>query len=214
MANARGLFATPFIAETIQDDRVLDAIREAIEAERARDPQGVAASNNGGWQSRRGILTWGGDAARRLGQHIATLAGHHSSGSEGEVLADLNWQADGWANINRKGDSNRAHVHAGAFWSAVVYIDDGYEGSDDPSLGGQLQLLDPRMPMIQMAAPQLRYATPEGEVQHAEIAFRPHRGLLVMFPAWLQHSVQTFHGEGERISVAINLVAAMSGSQD
>jgi hypothetical protein len=34
---------------------------------------------------------------------------------------------------------------------------------------------------------------------------------MLVFPAWIEHSVHPFHGEGYRISIAIN-VAIESGS--
>jgi hypothetical protein len=35
----------------------------------------------------------------------------------------------------------------------------------------------------------------------------PQSGLLLIFPAWLYHYVNPYHGEGERISVAWNFDA-------
>lgn len=95
----------------------------------------------------------------------------------------------------------------------MAYLDDGYDGSDDPALGGELQLLDPRMPMIRMTAPDLRLAGEDGQPQHNEISIRPRTGMIVLFPSWLQHAVRPFHGEGTRISIAINLIPALSAEQ-
>jgi hypothetical protein len=66
-----------------------------------------------------------------------------------------------WANINRSGHGNEFHSHPGAFWSGVYYVDDG--GIDaDPSLGGELEFMDPRGPLPAMNAPHLGYAMPGG----------------------------------------------------
>lgn len=35
---------------------------------------------------------------------------------------------------------------------------------------------------------------------------RPATGMIVMFPGRLQHAVRPFHGDGTRISIAINLI--------
>ena len=36
---------------------------------------------------------------------------------------------------------------------------------------------------------------------------RPRTGVLVLFPSWLQHGVRPFSGDGERVTVALNLKA-------
>ena len=78
-----------------------------------------------------------------------------------------------WANVCTRGHANQFHVHPGSFWSAVYYLDDGYGGSEDPALGGELQLLDPRMPAVAMASPELAFREPDGAIQHAELTLRP-----------------------------------------
>ena len=65
------------------------------------------------------------------------------------------------------------------------------------------------MPMVRMAAPDLRLKEANGQPMHTEVLLRPTKGLIVMFPSWLQHAVRPFHGEGRRVSVAINLVAIL-----
>ena len=119
-----------------------------------------------------------------------------------------------WANVSHKGSANQFHYHPGSFWSAVAYLDDGYAGSSDQDLGGELQLLDPRMPMIRMTAPDLRLKSGDGTPQKTTISIRPKTGMIVLFPSWLQHAVRPFYGEGVRISIAINLVAALKKPTD
>jgi hypothetical protein len=43
------------------------------------------------------------------------------------------------------------------------------------------------------------------------MAVRPEVGLMVMFPIWMNHCVYPFKGEGERRSVASNLVIGIKG---
>ena len=182
-------------------------MRTAIEAERARDPYGVAISNNDGWHSNTQMLEWGGEAARALAYKAMTMADAqtHDVGRPG--ASRFEWQPEMWANVGAKGASNQFHCHPGSYWSAVAYLDDGYEGSDDGNLGGELQLLDPRMPMVRMAVPDLRLLDANGAPQSTEPKIRPRTGMIVLFPSWLQHAVRPFRGEGTRVSVAINLVA-------
>ncbi|MEC8179781.1 MAG: TIGR02466 family protein, partial [Pseudomonadota bacterium] len=116
-----------------------------------------------------------------------------------------------WANVSGKGHANQYHAHPGSYWSAVAYVDDGYNGSEEATLGGELQLLDPRMPMIRMTAPDLFLTDGQGSGQPNEYLHRPSTGEIVLFPSWLQHAVRPFHGSGTRISIAINLIAARKG---
>ena len=37
------------------------------------------------------------------------------------------------------------------------------------------------------------------------LLIRPKPGLMVIFPAWAEHWVHPFHGDGNRISIAINV---------
>ena len=43
-----------------------------------------------------------------------------------------------------------------------------------------------------------------GNVHGGKEIVRPEPGLLMVFPAWLNHYVNPYHGDGERISIAWN----------
>ena len=208
MAETRHLFPTPFVIDRLQSVEGVKTLRDAILAEKERDTKGVQISNIGGWHSNTKMLGWGGEAAKALAYKAMTMADDAMVNIGAKQGREYGWVPEMWANVSRKGNANQYHTHPGAYWSAVAYIDDGYEGSSDPALGGELQLLDPRMPMIRMAAVDFRLKDQQGNAQNAEPKMRPTTGLIVMFPSWLQHSVRAFHGEGTRISVAINLVPA------
>lgn len=207
MSDTRRLFSTPFALDTLQSAEGIRMLRDAIEAERARDPQGVNISNVGGWHSKTNMIEWGGEAARALAFKAMTMADAQTLDIKSPKASRFEWAPEMWANISAKGHANQYHYHPGSFWSAVAYLDDGYDGDEDRGLGGELQLMDPRMPMVRMTAPDLRLLDADGNPQHNEIAIRPRTGLIVLFPSWLQHAVRPFHGSGTRISVAINLVA-------
>ncbi|MHA6333721.1 2OG-Fe(II) oxygenase family protein [Qipengyuania sp. CAU 1752] len=212
MAETRHLFATPFATEILQSAAGIAALRTAIEAEHARDVQGVTISNIGGWHSNTQMLDWGGEAARALAFKAMQMADALTVDSKSPQASRFGWVPEMWANVSQVGSANQYHFHPGSFWSAVAYIDDGYDGSEDASLGGELQLLDPRMPMVRMTAPDLRMLDRDGQQQQNEISVRPRTGMIVIFPSWLQHAVRPFHGSGTRISIAINLVAALKSS--
>ena len=56
MTQSRHLFATPFIVDRLQSEAGIAMLRDAIEAERGRDPQGLSISNLGGWHSDTNML--------------------------------------------------------------------------------------------------------------------------------------------------------------
>jgi uncharacterized protein (TIGR02466 family) len=200
------LFATPVIAEMWQDaPRWNAALRAAIIA-RSQQDRGVAKSNLHGWQSGTDLDQWGGEAARALRDHAIArsreFAVDHLAGSRA-----IDWVGEMWANVSRRGAANQTHAHPGSFWSMVYYVDDGYAGSADKALGGELSFLDPRFPMVRMAAPDLRFRSDAGKIDNQEVWMRPRAGLIVMFPSWLMHSVRPYAGQGTRISIAINILA-------
>ncbi len=213
MSETHQLFSTPFVVDRLQSEEGMAALRELIEEERKRDTSGVQISNIGGWHSNTKMADWGGEVARALAFKAMTMADALTIDTLSTQKSRFGWIPEMWANVSTKGDANQYHAHPGSYWSAVAYIDDGYIGSSDAELGGELQLMDPRMPMIRMTAPDLRLKDPSGKAQQNEIMIRPRTGMIVMFPSWLQHAVRGFHGEGTRISVAINLVPALDISK-
>lgn len=199
------LFATPVLTERWPGAGAWnDALLETIVRHKAEQP-GVTFSNVHGWQSETDMLDWGGEAAQRLSEHVLAQCDAYTIDVREEGRRRFVWLPEMWANVNERGASNQTHCHPGSQWSAVYYVQDGYGGSDDGSLGGELVFLDPRMPMVRMRDPDLRFRRPDSSVDHQESWIRPMTGLLVMFPAWLMHSVRPYHGEGLRISIAINI---------
>ena len=108
------------------------------------------------------------------------------------------FRIEGWINVNRAGDRNLLHCHPGSFLSGVYYVKVPHGMS-----GGQVLFRDPRGPAVAMyEAPQIELPWVGTGVG---IPFSPVTGLLLLFPAWLEHRVEPFAGDGERISVAFNL---------
>lgn len=208
MAETRHLFSTPFIVDRLQSAEGIKVLRDLILAEKERDARGMQISNIGGWHSNTQMIEWGGEPARALAFKAMQLADANMVNIGAQHGREYGWVPEMWANVSAKGHSNQYHTHPGSYWSAVAYIDDGYDGDPDATLGGELQLLDPRMPMVRMSGLDFRFKDSEGKAQTNEPMVRPSTGLIVMFPSWLQHSVRAFYGSGTRISVAINLVPA------
>jgi uncharacterized protein (TIGR02466 family) len=102
-----------------------------------------------------------------------------------------------WANINPKGGSNVAHTHPNCLFSGVYYV-------KTPENCGLLKFEDPR-PGTTLYRPMKTQAQEEKEYWR-EIFYKPVAGRLIMFPAWLLHSVYPNESNDIRISVSWNFL--------
>ena len=196
------LFATPIVLIDLPDAPTLNADLRRTILEREKSHPGTEHSNLGGWQSEWDMDRWGGAAAIKLLAVARNSANKVTTNRQGQSVV-IAWKANMWANINRTGHGNEFHSHPGSFWSAVYYVDDGGIEAD-PSLGGELEFMDPRGPGPAMYAPQLAFGSAGLSVGANEVV-RPRTGRMVMFPAWVLHQVRPYRGTAERISIALNL---------
>jgi len=127
-------------------------------------------------------------------QHVQGFINHFRL--EGRKKKD-NFRLRGWINVNRTGDFNVLHSHPGCFLSATYYVTVPRDMK-----GGEIYFRDPRGPAVAM------YETPGIDLPWVGsglgVPFSPGAGHLLMFPSWLEHRVERFEGEGERISIAFN----------
>jgi uncharacterized protein (TIGR02466 family) len=199
----RGLFATPVAAVELPDAAARNAeLAEIILRRRAETPS-VQASNAGGWHSDRDIIDWGGPRITEILGLARQVANHLTADRQGKPIAP-SWTMQAWANVNGPGAGNISHYHPGSFWSGTYYVDDG-GCAENPSLGGEFEMLDPRGPGPGMYAPALKFAGDDGASVGAGETIRPRPGLLFLFPSWLFHQVRPYRGDALRISIAFNL---------
>ncbi|SDH90705.1 TIGR02466 family protein [Pseudomonas panipatensis] len=200
------LFSTPVARLNHPNADALNAaLGERILRRAASDP-GVRHSNEGGWQSADDFEQWSGDAGAELVAFARAFADELTAvhdAQAGLLAASLNWRYNAWANLNRAGDGNALHGHPGCFWSGVYWVDDGGCGAD-PSLGGQLEFIDPRGLMPSHYNPQLRMRIQGCLSAGYATGIAPLSGQLLMFPSWLLHRVLPHHSKRPRLSVAFN----------
>jgi uncharacterized protein (TIGR02466 family) len=193
----RLLFGTPVI---IDESDLADALNGELErlilAKRTEHP-GLRLSNRRGWQSTHDFASWSGEPGRQIVERAVKLANAHSIGPGG---SPPRWNVEAWANVSEPGGFNMPHIHGGTYWAAVYYVCVG-DGE-----GGQLVLHDPRMPALRMHAPGVRF---KGAGPELRVDIKPKAGLMVLFPGWMSHSVEPWEGSGERISIAMNIRAAI-----
>ena len=215
-ATSEGLFATTVVSAIMPDAEALNRELKSIVLERMEQTAGVTRSNVNGWQSEPDMLSerWGGAAAISVVQLALATGSRYSLDLKMTDTPRFEWTADMWANVSGAGASNNWHVHPQAFWSAVYYVDDGYDGSDDPEAGGELVLQDPRFPMNRMFSTELVFRSPDGKPQAHTSSIRPQSGMLIAFPSWLYHKVMPYQGSVTRISLAINMTVMPARPQE
>ena len=127
-------------------------------------------------------------------QHVQTFVNHFRPPDRKKKDR---FRLEGWINVNRAGDFNVLHCHPGCFLSATYYVK-----VPQVMKGGEIVFRDPRGPAVAM------YETPGIDLPWVGtgtgIPFSPATGHLLLFPSWLEHRVERFEGDGERISIAFN----------
>jgi uncharacterized protein (TIGR02466 family) len=198
------LFGTPVVRVELPDGATLNAELRKLILAREKSQPSARHSNMGGWQSTWDMQSWGGKPAGRLLEFAFDCTAQLTVDRASNRLTRPAWKTIMWANVNRAGHGNQHHVHPGAFWSGVYWVDDGgIPASKD--LGGELDFMDPRGASPAMYAPQLGFSTPGGLSLGANEMLKPQAGMMVLFPSWLSHGVRPYLGKETRISVAFNL---------
>ncbi len=192
-------FATPVLVRTISNfETVNEGLKKQVYAAREEDG-GVSISNRGGWQSSPTLWNWEtpeveafkGWVHDSMLRMAALLTQETDLGN-----VDLQYVAGGWANINGQGNYNDGHVHPDCDWSCVYYAQAG-ELEPGWDRNGKFELHDPRT--LAQASKLAGYGFARS------LLIDPEPGKLILFPAWMEHSVHPFYGTGERISLAVNI---------
>tara|TARA_R100000655_G_scaffold98488_1_gene141890 strand:+ start:2776 stop:3357 length:582 start_codon:yes stop_codon:yes gene_type:complete len=102
-----------------------------------------------------------------------------------------------WANINPPGSMNMPHIHPNALFSGVYYVKSQLNC-------GRLKIMDPR-PGSQLYMPA-RKSGNSGRDMWKDANIEPVTGRIIMFPAWLWHSVEENKSNDIRISVSFNFI--------
>jgi uncharacterized protein (TIGR02466 family) len=197
------LFPTPLFTHVLKDMDALNAELREIVLERERTTKSAAKSNIGGWQSEADLLTWNAPAVKTLGRLLVTAV--EIATARLSLMAPnlkIHFELVAWAAVNRKGHYNTSHIHPGATWSGVYYVDQGdapQEGS-----GAVLEFEHPVQAMVMNFFPGLLPSS---------LVVKPEAGLIVLFPSTLVHNVRIYQGERPRICIPFNARPRIEVSQ-
>ena len=177
-------------------------ILEAIYAERDRDSKGIERSNFrslGGWHSHNNLHKEA--SFKRLTDRAHTMLGgiHENLGYDPKTRLEITTM---WSITNPPGSSNRAHIHPGALWSGVYYV-------QAPEGAGQIEFTDPRTVQIMNSASFIPNKRRKTECW-TKVKVKPVAGKMLFFPSWLYHSVEPNLADGtgnasERIIISFNI---------
>lgn len=102
-----------------------------------------------------------------------------------------------WANLNAPGARHGTHSHPNNLLSGVYYVQIR-EGAET------INFHDPR-PQCGIIRPPVKELTADNADQ---VVVKVDEGTLLLFPAWLQHSVSANRSQDVRVSIGFNLMFA------
>ena len=184
------LFPTPVWINQLEPVAAQRIARDAMALIETFRPDAVSSSA-GGWatptnlQDRPELAELMAEARQATSRALAELSVEH----DGFIVTGC------WANIKPQGAGHPTHIHPNNFLSGVYYVNAG-------EAGGKIVFQDPR-PQTFLIAPRTR----EQNQYNSRNADLPARnGLLLLFPAWLQHWVTGNAGRQERVSISFNIM--------
>lgn len=168
---------------------------------KSEDPTGRKQSNHGGWQSNDFIdIVMDNTPLKEIRDAIMerAYAAADEFGFNEYRLKIINL----WININTKGAFNHVHTHPGGVLSGVYYLKLPKYFS-----GNLIFMRDPNYSQMKEYWGGGDNVHREGHINETEHNVSPEEDQLVIFPAWLPHSVSVSSSDGDRISISFNITA-------
>tara|TARA_B100000925_G_C21825591_1_gene394866 strand:+ start:43 stop:633 length:591 start_codon:yes stop_codon:yes gene_type:complete len=186
-------FSTPVWALQLKNyENVNEEMYEYIKTQQNKDGVGINKSNIRGWHSKDFDLK-----DREPYNFISFILSHID-----QVMIDMNWEkqkqvakiSNMWAIINSGGSANLRHQHGNSTISGAYYV-------RAPENSGDIVFYDPRP-----AAVYFHPNTVSPNNLNAQInGISPKEGALILFPSYLDHSVNENLSKNERIVISFNI---------
>lgn len=120
---------------------------------------------------------------------------------------DIRWSLQAWANVNRFGDYHDYHNHPHAYLSGTYYVRVPSEREALQTRSdvrpGRLTLYDPRSSANMTAIKGDPYVDPEYTIN-------PEPGMILLWPAFVNHFVHPNLSKEPRLSVSFNVMLKWS----
>jgi len=183
----RPAFITPIFCFNIYDKKLNDSLREDAYLQE-KNTNGRTISNFGGFQSNHVYDTPAVTSFIKKACECVYQVKNKLEFKRELSISGL------WYNINKKGHLNKSHCHGGAVLAAVYYI-------DTPNNCGAINFenLDRHTIMLDNTR---KYIHP---YFNGFYTLTPKQGTLLIFYAWLNHSVDPNQSDQDRISLSFNV---------
>ena len=193
MSKPNLLFPTPVWTIQLENfNEVNEEMYNFIKGNQIKDQEGIKRSNNKGWHSKDF------DMQETEPQNFIKIISPHIE----KVITDMNWEKEKqsvkisnmWAIVNTGGSTNSKHQHGNSTISAAYYV-------RAPKNCGDIVFYDPR------PAPVFYYPRAlSSNLLNAQInSVTPKEGALILFPSYLDHSVNENLSNDERIVISFNV---------
>lgn len=186
------LFSTPIWSTVLNNHVDLNnGLTDYIHDLKQKNPQGSQRSNINGWHS----------PDFDLKDNYPSLFTKAITPCINKAIADMSWNKQDkvritsmWSIINPKGAANHIHTHPNNLLSAAYYV-------RAPEKCGKICFYDPR------PSSKIRYAIQEktNNLNTTNFGVTPKEGLLVLFPSYLEHSVESNMSDDNRIVISFNV---------
>jgi uncharacterized protein (TIGR02466 family) len=174
------------------EPQLRDAIEPKIMATLASLRQDLPILSYGyGWQSKQALHERAEfhELASCVGQLAASVLRFLQIGYEAIEITGC------WATVLAKGAAHKEHSHPNNFLSSVYYVH-VRPGSDT------INFHDPRRQTYVIRPPVVELTAENSD----QVVVRLTDGTLLMFPSYLEHSVDANTSEEERVSISFNLM--------
>lgn len=147
-------------------------------------------SNRQGWNSKKDLFADENFHQLKLFANAAFARVFN----EMKLAGNFKFRLEAWANIHDEGGFNYAHVHRNVLLSGCYYM-------RVPERAGPIVFKDPR------PGPLFAGLHGQGINCYGEHKIKPPEGSLLIFPNWLEHSVEVNESDAQRVSIAMNAIA-------
>ncbi len=148
--------------------------------------------------------SWGGGHADTLLRVLRDLADSLTATRNGGRVT-LDWKISAHAQLLKPGEYREPQARPDAFWAGLYIVDDGYQKSDEATLGGEIELADPRGQLPAIVGSQLGFRVPNGLTAGQTESIRPQSGMILLHPAFMARGERRFEGTSTRIAIAFEM---------
>ena len=186
-------FPTPvWISEIENFDIINQSLIKFIYEEKNNDPSGIRRSNIKGWHSKQFDLNHSS-----LQIFLKTLKPKIE-----EAILDMGWDTINqivkitsmWSVVNNQNSFNERHHHGNSALSVAYYVN-----ADENS--GDIVFYDPRHAFTFSHPDNSKINDLNGQIK----SIKPKSGMLVLFPSYLDHSVNPNNSTKERVVISFNI---------